>query len=63
MEREQALRDGSLATIIFIRDYNNRGQEVSGYIDLGHRYGLGLVAAHWTNPPCGKRGGLACSNG
>lgn len=31
------MRNGKLATIIFIRDRNARGQEVSGYIDYGHR--------------------------
>lgn len=31
------MRNGKLATIIFIRDRNGRGQEVSGYIDYGHR--------------------------
>eukprot|EP00775_Hariotina_reticulata_P006416 gene6416-6647_t len=36
-DREEAVRNGKLATIIFIRDRNNRGQEVSGYIDYAHR--------------------------
>lgn len=31
------MRNGKLATIIFIRDVNSRGHEVSGYIDYGHR--------------------------
>lgn len=31
------MRSGKLTTIIFIRDFNNKGQEVSGYIDLAHR--------------------------
>jgi hypothetical protein len=31
------VRTGKLTTILFIRDYNNRGQEISGYIDLAHR--------------------------
>jgi len=35
--REELVRDGKLATIIFIRDKNTKGQEVSGYIDYGHR--------------------------
>jgi hypothetical protein len=30
-------RTGKLTTIIFLRDYNTKGQEVSGYIDLAHR--------------------------
>lgn len=36
-EREEAVNNGKLATIIFIRDRNTRGQEVSGYIDYAHR--------------------------
>eukprot|EP00877_Chromochloris_zofingiensis_P011535 jgi/Chrzof1/6635/Cz19g03160.t1 len=35
-DREEAVRNGKLTTIIFIRDRNSRGQEVSGYIDYGH---------------------------
>lgn len=35
-KREELVRTGKLATIIFIRDYV-RGQEVSAYIDYGHR--------------------------
>jgi Domain of unknown function (DUF4464) len=35
--REELVRNGKLSTIIFIRDKNARGQEVSGYIDFGHR--------------------------
>ena len=35
--REKLVREGRLAVIIFIRDYNSKGQEVSGYIDYGHR--------------------------
>ncbi|CAG9464770.1 unnamed protein product [Pedinophyceae sp. YPF-701] len=35
--REEAVLNGKLATIIFVRDRNSRGQEVSGYIDFGHR--------------------------
>ena len=31
------MRNGKLTTIIFIRDKNAKGQEVSGYIDYGHR--------------------------
>lgn len=27
----------SLQSIIFIRDYNSKGQEISGYIDYAHR--------------------------
>ncbi len=36
-EREEFIRSGRLTTIIFIRDYNKKGQEISGYIDFGHR--------------------------
>jgi hypothetical protein len=35
--REKLVREGRLAVIIFIRDYNAKQQEVSGYIDYGHR--------------------------
>lgn len=36
-DREEANRTGKMTTIIFIRDRNQRGQEVSGYIDYAHR--------------------------
>lgn len=36
-DREEAVRNGKLTTIVFIRDKNAKGQEVSGYIDYGHR--------------------------
>lgn len=36
-DREEAVRNGKLSTIIFIRDVNAKAQEVSGYIDFGHR--------------------------
>jgi len=35
--REELVRTGKLTTIVFIRDRNTKGQEVSGYIDLAHR--------------------------
>lgn len=35
--REEYVRTGKLTTIIFLRDFNLKGQEVSGYIDLAHR--------------------------
>lgn len=35
--REEANRTGKVSTIIFIRDKNARGQEISGYIDYAHR--------------------------
>ncbi|KAL4429220.1 hypothetical protein ABPG77_010199 [Micractinium sp. CCAP 211/92] len=36
-DRELPVRRGMLATIVFLRCANARGQEVSGYIDLGQR--------------------------
>ena len=36
-KREELVRNGKLTTIIFIRTINNRGQEISGYIDYGYR--------------------------
>ncbi|XP_065062789.1 cilia- and flagella-associated protein 299-like [Rhopilema esculentum] len=36
-QREEANRNGKMTTIIFIRDKNARGQEISGYIDYAHR--------------------------
>ncbi|PVD38424.1 hypothetical protein C0Q70_01039 [Pomacea canaliculata] len=35
--REEANRSGKMTTIIFIRDKNARGQEISGYIDYAYR--------------------------
>ena len=35
--REELVRNGKLTSIIFIRDRNHKGQEVSGYIDFAHR--------------------------
>mmetsp|Transcript_74194 Transcript_74194/g.179456 ORF Transcript_74194/g.179456 Transcript_74194/m.179456 type:complete len:241 (-) Transcript_74194:41-763(-) len=35
--REELVRNGKLTSIIFIRDVNAKGQEVSGYIDYAHR--------------------------
>eukprot|EP00193_Tetraselmis_chui_P019714 CAMPEP_0177779722 /NCGR_PEP_ID=MMETSP0491_2-20121128/16770_1 /TAXON_ID=63592 /ORGANISM="Tetraselmis chuii, Strain PLY429" /LENGTH=222 /DNA_ID=CAMNT_0019299343 /DNA_START=111 /DNA_END=777 /DNA_ORIENTATION=- len=40
-QREEAVRNGKLTTIVFIRDKNKRGQEVSGYIDYGQRLKIG----------------------
>ena len=34
--REELVRTGKLTTIVFIRDFNSKGQEISGYIDLAH---------------------------
>ncbi|XP_026884435.1 cilia- and flagella-associated protein 299 [Electrophorus electricus] len=36
-EREEANRSGKMTSIIFIRDQNSLGQEISGYIDYSHR--------------------------
>ncbi len=36
-EREPKVRSGKLTTIVYIRDKNSKGQEISGYIDFGHR--------------------------
>ena len=36
-KREELVQKGKLSVIIFIRDYNSQGQEISGYIDFGHR--------------------------
>ncbi|KAM8906380.1 cilia- and flagella-associated protein 299 isoform 3-T3 [Lycaon pictus] len=35
--REEDNRNGKVSTVIFIRDRNSHGQEVSGYIDYAHR--------------------------
>lgn len=36
-EREEANKTGKMTSIIFIRDKNSKGQEISGYIDFAHR--------------------------
>ncbi|XP_072520827.1 cilia- and flagella-associated protein 299 [Salminus brasiliensis] len=36
-EREEDNRSGKMTSIIFIRDQNSHGQEISGYIDYSHR--------------------------
>ncbi|XP_061622874.1 cilia- and flagella-associated protein 299 isoform X1 [Phyllopteryx taeniolatus] len=36
-EREEANRMGKMTSLIFMRDANTLGQEVSGYIDYAHR--------------------------
>ncbi|XP_051966794.1 cilia- and flagella-associated protein 299-like [Xyrauchen texanus] len=36
-EREEANRSGEITSIIFIRDRNSHGQEISGYVDYSHR--------------------------
>lgn len=35
--REDLVRNGKLTCIIFLRDTNSKGQEVSGYVDYAHR--------------------------
>lgn len=35
--REELVRSGKLTSIVFLRDKNSKGQEVSGYIDYAHR--------------------------
>ncbi|XP_054543847.1 cilia- and flagella-associated protein 299 [Talpa occidentalis] len=35
--REEDNRNGKLSSVIFIRDRNSHGQEISGYIDYSHR--------------------------
>ncbi|XP_075854790.1 cilia- and flagella-associated protein 299 [Microcebus murinus] len=35
--REEDNRNGKLSSVIFIRDRNSHGQEISGYIDYAHR--------------------------
>ncbi|XP_064383133.1 cilia- and flagella-associated protein 299-like [Halichondria panicea] len=36
-QREETNRNGKISSIIFIRDKNAKGQEISGYIDYAHR--------------------------
>jgi hypothetical protein len=36
-EREEANRNGRMTSILFIRDKNSNGQEISGYVDFAHR--------------------------
>ncbi|CAF0774815.1 unnamed protein product [Brachionus calyciflorus] len=36
-KREEPNRTGKMTTILFIRDKNSKGQEISGYIDYAHR--------------------------
>ena len=35
--REELIRTGKLTTIVYVRDKNSKGQEISGYIDIAHR--------------------------
>lgn len=43
--REEAVRNGKLATIVFVRDYNAKRQEISGYIDYGAHLAAGTMDA------------------
>lgn len=36
--QEEAIRSGRLMVIVFIRDRNKRGQEISGFIDIAYRF-------------------------
>ena len=36
-KREENVRSGKLTSVVFIRDTNATGQEISGYIDYAHR--------------------------
>ena len=36
-QREEAVRTGKLATIIYVRDFNKKGHEISGYVDYAQR--------------------------
>lgn len=47
-DREEMVRNGKLTSIIFIRDRNAKGQEVSGYIDLAHRLKLEDFTPYFT---------------
>ena len=44
-DREADVRSGRLSTVVYIRDRNAGGQEVSGYVDYGHRRGA-LLYGH-----------------
>lgn len=35
--REELVRNGKLTCVVFVRDINSKGQEISGYIDFAHR--------------------------
>ncbi|XP_028928799.1 cilia- and flagella-associated protein 299 [Ornithorhynchus anatinus] len=47
-QREEANRSGKMTSIIFIRDRNSRGQELSGYIDYAHRLKTEEFDAYFT---------------
>jgi len=46
--REELVRNGKLASIIFIRDRNHKGHEVSGYIDYAYRLKTEDFAAYFS---------------
>lgn len=48
-EREEAVSNGKLATIIFIRDRNARGQEVSW---LSGPQAVGVCSSVWSADAC-----------
>lgn len=47
-QREEQVRDGRLACILFIRDRNHAGQEISGYIDFAQRLRSDNFVAYFT---------------
>lgn len=44
-DREEVVRNGKLTSIVYIRDRNHKGQEISGYIDYAHRLKTDNMAA------------------
>jgi len=36
-QREEAVRVGKLSTLIYVRDFNKKGHEISGYVDYADR--------------------------
>ena len=44
-ERYQSIVDGSLNSVLFIHLTSDKGSEISGHIDLTHRYTENLVKA------------------
>ena len=56
--REDAVRSGRLSCIIFIRDFNSRGQEISGYIDYAQR----LKSEDWSAYFSGRKRFLPRAN-
>jgi hypothetical protein len=60
-QREEAVRNGKLTTIVFIRERNSKGQEVSGYIDFAFRLKVRVAFAArshvWSNTTQWTHGG------